>query len=285
MKKKLIVLGLISTMTFSIVACGSDNNPSNETTTATEMENNETKNNEDDTVDNKTESVDTTDKTDELTDEYLLSLSETSSEMFLYDELSDGSGICIDKYIGEDDVNAITIVPTTIDDKPVKEISSKAFYNVNVKAVVVSGDVEYLGENAFHFSEIEKVLITSPIKEMGNGVFMQSRIKEIVINNAETIGCTCFSSSTIDTIKLSTKTIQDGAFITSKVQKLIIESECVSEGAFLGNKIKVIEFLDGKFTFDDSDNGKFEETLFIAPSGSEVEQYAKDNGLNFEALD
>ena len=127
--------------------------------------------------------------------------------------------------------------------------------------------------------------ITSPIKEMGNGVFMQSRIKEIVINNAETIGCTCFSSSTIDTIKLSTKTIQDGAFITSKVQKLIIESECVSEGAFLGNKIKVIEFLDGKFTFDDSDNGKFEETLFIAPSGSEVEQYAKDNGLNFEALD
>lgn len=286
MKKKIGIV-ILATMMATLVACGNDSKTgSNETSTV--AVNNETENNtqENNTQENTTEEKQEANNS-ELTDEYLLSLPESSTELFDYSEFDDGSGIYIDQYIGEDDENAIIVVPSSIDGKPVKEISLKAFYNVTLKAVVVGGDVEYLDENAFLMSTIDKVLITSPIKETGNGVFQQSRIKELVLTNTEVIGCTCFSSSTIDLIRISdkTKTIKDGAFITTKTQKLIIEGDCVSEGAFLGNKIQIIEFTSGNFTFDESDKTKFEETKFIAPAGSNVEQFAKDNGINFEALD
>ena len=92
MKKKLIVLGLIAAMTLSIVACGNDDKTDNEITTAAETnENDNTKNNEEDSADDKTDSTDDgVDKKDELTDEYLLSLPETSLEEFWYEEIEGG---------------------------------------------------------------------------------------------------------------------------------------------------------------------------------------------------
>ena len=66
---------------------------------------------------------------------------------------------------------------------------------------------------------------------------------------------------------------------------MIIEGDSVSEDAFFGNKIQVIEFTTGNFTFVESEKDEFDETKFIAPAGSSVEQYAKDNGISFETLD
>ena len=286
MKKKIGIV-ILATMMATLVACGNESKTgSNETSSV--ATNNETENN---TQENKTQENITEEKQEtnnsELTDEYLLSLPESSTELFLYSEFDDGSGIYIDRYIGEDDENAIIVVPSSIDGKPVKEISLKAFYNVTLKAVVVGGAVECLDENAFLMSTIEKVLITSPIKEMGDGVFMSSDIKEVAFTNAEVIGVTCFGNSTIELIRISdkTKTINDGAFLSSKVNKLIIEGDCVTEGSFLGNHIQIIEFTTGNVTFKERDNDEFDETKFIAPSGSSVEQYAKDNGISFETLD
>ena len=286
MKKKIGIV-ILATMMATLVACGNESKTgSNETSSV--ATNNETENNtqENNTQENTTEEKQEANNS-ELTDEYLLSLPASSTDLFIYEELNDGSGIYISKYRGKSDENAIVVVPSEIDGKPVKQLGKEAFYNKDLKAVAVSGSVEIIGENAFAASNIEKVLVAAPIKEMGDGLFLISHVKEVVFTNTEVIGVTCFASSTIDLIRITdkTKTIKSGAFHTVKTQKLIIEGDSVSEDAFFGNKIQVIEFTTGNFTFVESEKDEFDETKFIAPAGSSVEQYAKDNGISFETLD
>ena len=116
MRKKLIVLGLITAMTFSMVACGSDDKTDNEITTAAETnENDNTKNNEEDSADDKTDiEDDAVDKKDELTDEYLLSMPETPIDELSYYEMEDGN-IAIDRYIGGGGEDVIIVVPDEIE--------------------------------------------------------------------------------------------------------------------------------------------------------------------------
>ena len=47
--------------------------------------------------------------------------------------------------------------------------------------------------------------------------------------------------------------------------------------------------IDGNITFDDKEfitiSNEPKDITFVAPAGSNVEQYAKDNGFKFETLD
>ena len=125
MKKKLAVMGLVSIMTMSMVACGKDEKTSsNETTSAiTTVGSGEESNAEEDTTEKKN------DVTDELTDEYLLSLPETPADQFRYEEQDDGT-IMIKGYKGEYTEDTIIVIPGQIDGKDVTRIKSNAYKNI-----------------------------------------------------------------------------------------------------------------------------------------------------------
>ena len=283
--KKILSLLLVTITTLSLVACGSDtktNGGSSNSNTETEA------------PEEKLGS--------DLTDEYLLSLPESPIELFSYEELDDGSGISITNYNASEnnyDKEAIIVVPTEIDGKPVKWISKEAFYNTNLKAVVISGEVERIGTDAFAAATIEKVLITSPINDWGDNAFMISNIKELVFTSAETIGCLCFNGAKIDLLKIpnTVKTITYSAFMLTQSEKLIIDGDCDATGAFLSaDKIKKVVCTTGNIILNKengdflsasaslSGSGKMGETIIVAPADSKIAQYAKENNLNFEEL-
>ena len=84
--KKIVRVILVSVMTMSMVACGNDERKDSNKTTSlnTTISSGEETTIEEDTTKNKV------DNTDELTDEYLLSLPETPADQFRYEEIEGG---------------------------------------------------------------------------------------------------------------------------------------------------------------------------------------------------
>ena len=178
MRKKLIVLGLITAMTFSMVACGSDDKTDNEITTAAETnENDNTKNNEEDSADDKTDiEDDAVDKKDELTDEYLLSMPETPIDELSYYEMEDGN-IAIDRYIGGGGEDVIIVVPDEIEGKKVTKIAAGTFERVWAKAVVLGENISEISEKSFQSASLEKLLICGPVKTIYDGTFTKTVVE------------------------------------------------------------------------------------------------------------
>ena len=109
MKKKLIALGLIATMTLSMVACGNEDNTGSNTDTSVATNT--------DTNDTNGETENTTEKIEEVSDllseEYLLSLLETDPSQFSYEETEDG--IVITYCYVESNEDTIVVIPNQID--------------------------------------------------------------------------------------------------------------------------------------------------------------------------
>ena len=292
MKKKILSLLLITTMSLSIVGCSEKAKPNNND--ASKQTVNDTNGTSDTNDENET-------KDTELDNDYLLSLPETTAEDFIYKELDDGT-IWIKKYRPRNyDKNAIVVVPTKIDGKIVSAIGAEAFWNKELKAVVVKGDVKKIGGDAFTSAKIDKLLITAPLKELTKSVFMLAKIKEIVLpETLEIVNAASIVSAKIETLIIpkNVKIIESGAFSLSKIDKIIIEGDCESQGAFLGSdKIGKVIFKTGNVVLNNEDgdflttsgalNGTNEKTntILVAPKGSKVEEYANKYGLNFEVLE
>ena len=290
MKKKLIVLGLIAAMTLSIVACGNDDKSNNETTNGKETT--------DTTVAKEDESGngDITDKkedtVDELSDEYLLSLPETALEEF-WDEEIEG-GIIIKSCFAKNDENGIIVVPNQIDGKDVIEIGNEAFVRCDFKAVVLNKNLKSIGGSCFLDGEVDKVLIQEGVETIGGQAFYLGKYGEIKIpNTVKYIGGSAFGSTNIKeiTIPKSVEEISKAAFSGCDELEIITFEGCpvVEANAFvLSNNIKKVVCLDGNITFEKEHfsvaTGEKMDITFVAPTGTKVEQYAKDNGFKFEAL-
>ena len=291
MKKKILSLLLITTMSLSIVGCSEKTKPNNND--ASKQTVNDTNDASDTNDENET-------KDTELDNDYLLSLPETTAEDFIYEELDDGT-IWINKYRPRNyDKNAIVVVPTKIDGKIVSVIGAEAFWNKELKAVVVKGDVKKIYSDAFTSAKMDKLLITAPLKELAENVFMIAQIKEIVLpETLETVTAASITSAKIEKLFIpkSVKIIESGAFSLSKINEIIIEGDCESQGAFLGSdKIGKVIFKTGNVVLNNEDgdflttsgalNGTNEKTntILVAPKGSKVEEYANKYGLNFEIL-
>ncbi len=288
MKKKLAVMGLVSIMTVSIVACGKDEKTSsNETTSAiTTVSTGEESTLEEDTTEKKA------DNADELTDEYLLSLPETSPEEFVYEDVDGGVKIVVCWL--KDDENAVVVIPNQIDGKDVIELDKELFIRDNYKAVVLNKNLKAVSSSCFLDAEIEKVLLQEGIERIGGQAFYLGKFDEINIpSTVKTIATNAFGSTDIKevTIPKSVEEITVAAFSGCDKLETITFEGCpnVEFGAFtLCSNIKKVICLDGNRGFHKDEffeiGGEPKPITFVAPAGSEVEKYAKENGFKFEVL-
>lgn len=286
MKKKLIVLGLITAMTISMVACGNDDKSNNETTNGKETTDTTVAKDEDesgngDTTDKKEDTV------DELSDEYLLSLEETTVEDFNYHEMDDGN-IAIDRYWGTGGGDVVIVVPQEINGKKVTKISTEAFNRVYAKAVVLGENITELSTKSFTSVSLDKLVIAGPVVKLEEDTFGSSTVLAISLpKTLEEIGIGAFNMCNIDEIKFpsSLKKIGDSAFINSGLKKVYFEGGQVEVGmmAFSNcRELTEVHISDGdvqfgQYVFERTDN----VTIFTS-SGSAAEEYAKANGINYE---
>ena len=288
MKKKLAVMGLVSIMTMSMVACGKDEKTSSNepTSVITTDGSSEELSTEEDTTEKKA------DNTDELTDEYLLSLPETPVEEFWYEEIE--GGILIKSCLGRSGSDKIIVIPNQIDGKDVIEIDREAFVRANLKAVVLNKNLKVVGGGSFLDATIEKVLLQEGVETIGGEAFFLSDINEINIpSTVKRIWTNAFGSTDIAevTIPKSVEEITVAAFSGCDKLETITFEGCpnVEFGTFtLCSNIKKVICLDGNRGFHKDEfyeiTGEPKDVTFVAPAGSEVEQYAKDNGFKFEVL-
>lgn len=293
MKKKILSLILITTMSLSIVGCSEKAKPNNDD--ASKQTVNDTNDASDTNDENETK--DTTknkvDNTDELTDEYLLSLPETPADQFVYEEVEGGVKITL-CWI-EDDKDAIIVIPNQIDGKDVVELNSELFARCKYKAVVLNKNLKMTSGNLFFYANIDKIVMQEGLEVVGGRSFFYTDLKygiKIPSTVKEIMG-TAFGDSNIKeiTIPKSVEKIYATAFSLCNELETITFEGCpyIENGAFtMSNNIKKVICLDGDITFHEQEfyvtSGEQRDITFVAPAGSKVEQYAKDRGFKFEAL-
>lgn len=284
MKKKIGIV-ILATMMATLVACGNDSKTgSNETSTV--AVNNETENNtQENTTDKKQEA-----NADELSDEYLLSLPETSADQFRYEELADGT-IKIKGYMGEYGKDVIIVIPAEIEGKKVTEIRKEGFQRSQFKAVVTGANVHTIGEGAFMSAAVEKLVVNGPVTDIESNTFALAQISSISLpNSIETIKGNAFLSYGGKKIIIpeSVKLIEVAAFSMASIEELVFEG-----GAAVVQKAAFSQNSNLKKVFVPACEIKFEEDVFyldenitiVTPAGSSAEEYAKANGISFETLD
>ena len=284
MKKKIGIV-ILATMMATLVACGNESKTgSNEISTV--AANNETENN---TQENTTEETQESNN-DELSDEYLLSLAETAADQFYYKELDDGT-IMIKGYEGESNEDTIIVVPAQIDGKDVTRIYETAFKSELAKAIVTGKNVNMIEGEAFLNANVQKIVINGPVTKLEENTFMLATIGEISFGNKlEEIGMKAFSNCQIKTIKIpsTVKLIDQGAFAMTSLEEVYFEGgELTICELALGSckSLKKVYIPDCRITFDGDVFYLSDGVTIVTPSGSAAEQYAKDNGISFEALD
>ena len=284
MKKKIGIV-ILATMMATLVACGNESKTgSNETGTVTT--NNETENNtQENTTEEKQES-----NSDELTDEYLLSLPETEPSSFNYKEQKDGT-IKIDYYLGANDGNDIVVIPSQIDGKDVTKISKGAFARANVKAVVTGENVSAIAGEAFSSIKAEKILVNGPVTKLVECAFILAKVDYLTLpEGLEIVGPSAFLSAEVKEITLpaSVKEIGVNAFFGSSAEVIAIKSTSmeIQSGAFSSmTNLKKIYIPSGDIVFRDDIFSGTENVTVFTPAGSSAEEYAEVNGINFETLD
>lgn len=285
---KKVVLGMIiATMAAGLIACGSDSEPSENTSNNSTEIVNQSGDNEQDTT-NEVATENKANNGDKLTDEYLLSLSETPADEFRYEETDDG-GIRIKGYKGDETPETIIVIPAQIDGKDVVEIRPEGFMRSYVKAIVTGKNVKNIGADAFSSTTIEKIIINGPVVKIEETTFQNANIGEIVFpKNLEEIGPGAFNGCDIVEIEIpsSVKNIKSGAFNLTDLESVYFTSgEIVTESLAFGsndNLKKVYIPTDCNITFDKDTFYGSNNVTIVTPAGSAAEEFAKANGINVE---
>lgn len=285
MKKKVLGM-LIVTMTGMLIACSSESEPK-ETVGGAPAETVGTSlgSNESDTTEQQTK--DNTNDLDSLSDEYLLSLPETSPDDFMYEENDEG-GIRIEGYLGERTEDTIIVIPAQIDGKDVTEIRKEAFIRFYGKAIVTGKNVKTIGEGAFTSCNVKKILINGPVTQIVENTFIIADVEEVKLpDTLEEIGNGAFTSCQLKTIEIpsSVTLIAGGSFCLSKLEEVYIKGEEVNvESTAFGSMsaLKKVYVTSGNVNFDEGAFYLTEDVTIVAPAGSKAEEFAKANGINIE---
>ena len=277
------------------MACG-NNNKTSSNETSTIATNNETENNtQENTTQEKQEA-----NSNGLSDEELLALPETDVKQFTYEETEDG--IVITNCLLENNGDTVVVIPNQIDGKDVVRLDLETFLRSQYKAVVINNNLNKISAKCFMTSKINQIIMQEGLEIIGSKAFYMSDIVDVKIpNTVKRIDSEAFGSCDIKevTIPKSVEEIGVAAFSCCyELETVTFEGNCtVESGAFtLSSNIKKVICLDGDITFAndefyqmsdlDPDAATEERDLtFVAPAGSKVEQYAKDRGFKFEALD
>ena len=170
------------------------------------------------------------------------------------------------------------------------KIGNEAFYNSNLKGLMVPNNVTYIGDQAFYNSPL-KFLVWNQydaefvrIQNIGNKAFYNATLVFLHLpHSIQTIGNRAFYNSPI--IKLlwgiwgsSIKSIGDEAFFNSKLIDLVISSNISSIGksAFANSPITDLEFNGDPNKLEHIGNKAFGNTLISSiKSGAKWITWAK----------
>ena len=299
MKKKFLAMALTVAMALSVMACGTENGDS-EISQNMEQNNklaelmNRMEDNTQEATDEETTEMQA-DNSVELTDEYLLSLPETSADKFWYEETDDGC-IRIEGIWDNDDVNEVIVIPAQIDGKDVTEISYEAFKFRVLAAVVTGKNVKEIGKGAFSGAEIKKVLINGPVTEIKADTFSSTgnSFEEVVLpETIEVIRQEAFRWAEMKSIVIpaSIKVIECSAFVQTDLEEIHFEggSGTIEKAAFsMFNADELTVYIpdcslvfDG-MSFDDVSVTEGTEITIVTPAGSSAEEVFKASGVNVE---
>lgn len=247
--KKLIALLLTFVMLLSLAACGKDDTPKDDD----EGKKKETTSQGGDKDDDNTQSGDDDKKdpviSDEITVENLMNYPESPEEDFFCEDLGDGVWM-LSQYLGDDE---IVVIPETVNGKNVEVIGSHVFgVGSSVKAVKLPDSVYKLDGCVFgHNENLEVVVFGDGMREIDRIVepqcpFMNCiNLREVVLNDGlELIGGLAFGMCN------SLMSIEIPASVTE-----------IGNAAFYAAP---------------------EGFTIIGEAGSYAEQYANENGINFQ---
>ena len=168
------------------------------------------------------------------------------------------------------------VIPSDIDGVPITSIGKSAFYQTNIKSVVIPdsvkviGDqaffkiesltqvdfgkgVETIGKSAFEQTGLEIILIPNSVKVIGEAAFkfIKNLVQLEIGENVETIGSYAFAFNDLEIETLiipeSLKTIGSSVFPSTKIQKLVIPGtlETIPDYAFWGTEVTKLELGEG----------------------------------------
>ena len=166
-------------------------------------------------------------------------------------------GICIDGYIGE---NNIIMIPDTIYDIPVVRIGEFAFDgNKNIEEVYLPESVIYIDGLAFRdCAALEKIVFGSHLKQIGKAAFFNcSRLTNVVLPDSlemieESAFSSCINLKSI-TIPKNIKIIPDLLFYNSGLSNITLDGNITSIGkhAFDNCRISTFSVPEGVVIIDD----------------------------------
>ena len=168
MKRKILGMLLIITLTLGVTGCGNTTEKTPEKDTSKEQNESTNKNEGKKPVSTKT-----------ITKEDVMNAPESPAEDFSYGKFSSGT-VYIDEYLGDDE---IVVIPSKIDGGDVVKVTGGLFNDdkTTARAVRFPDSVEIIGGWTFSQSKnIEIVILGSGLKEIGEYAFWRaSNLKEL----------------------------------------------------------------------------------------------------------
>lgn len=125
--------------------------------------------------------------------------------------VEDGSGICIDRYEGEDEK---IVIPDSVEGKPVTKIGEGAFSRNNTIGEIIMPDtVGEIGKESFYsMKQLTNVVLPGNLKTIGIAAFKYTGLTQIDIpESVETIRRAAFSNTQLTSVNLPEGIIEIGS--------------------------------------------------------------------------
>ena len=188
MKKSIVIALLLTLLTMSLVACGTNVTPEQLTSSNNKANNGSV-------------------VSDKITVDDLMNAAESPEEDFEITDYGDGI-VELSKYLGDD---SIVVIPATVNGKAITRIGAYVFandYHPNTKAVRLSKSIRVVDTGAFGLNETIEVFVAGDgLEEIGEGAFQGCvNLCEVILNDGLLkLGSACFS----DCVSLTTIEIPD----------------------------------------------------------------------------
>ena len=230
----------------------------------------------------------------------------TEESAFTFTETT--SSITITGYdvsIGGTDV----VIPTMINDKPVKNIKDGAFQSKNLTSVVFPEGLETIGKYAFRNNAISNLTLPNSLKSIGWEGFVNAGIQTLTLpETMTTVPATSFGRNPIESLTIpdsvtniddnafqgcSIKTINWGsgikriginAFNGNKITNLNVTAETIENGAFYDNPLESVTLADsvrtvGGNAFIRKSNNKTLKNIDLGNGVEKIGNYAFEYGV------